>query len=135
TRGRDAERGLRTRERVHRRRRAPDVRRAPAPRADRALLALDHPGGRRPAQGRPHGRHPRGARLRRGGSHGPPRPGDRGMSFTRAPIDAEPYDEFGMLPENSAELGLDGPITLSARRVDVEVLDGEHLSAIVWGDG
>ena len=49
------------------------------------------------------------------------------MSFTRAPADTEPYDEFGMLPENAAELGLDGPITLSARRVEVEVLDGEHL--------
>ena len=57
------------------------------------------------------------------------------MSTTRAPIDTEPYDEFGLLPENAAELGLDGPIPLSARRVDVEVLDGEHVSAIVWGDG
>ena len=57
------------------------------------------------------------------------------MSSTRAPIDTEPYDEFGMLPENVAELGLDAPITLSARRLDVEVLDGEQVSAIVWGDG
>jgi pimeloyl-ACP methyl ester carboxylesterase len=57
------------------------------------------------------------------------------MSSTRAPIDTEPYDEFSMLPENAAELGLDGPIGLSARRVEVEVLDGEHLSAIAWGDG
>jgi pimeloyl-ACP methyl ester carboxylesterase len=57
------------------------------------------------------------------------------MTFTRAPIDTEPYDEFGMLPENAAELGMDGSPTLSARRVDVEVIDGEHVSAIAWGDG
>lgn len=43
------------------------------------------------------------------------------------------YDEFGMLSENAAELGIpfERP---SVRRQSVEVGQGRHLSAIVWGD-
>jgi pimeloyl-ACP methyl ester carboxylesterase len=45
------------------------------------------------------------------------------------------YDEFAYFHENAAEFGLpyDGPPTV--RRESVELADGRHLSALVWGDG
>jgi pimeloyl-ACP methyl ester carboxylesterase len=45
------------------------------------------------------------------------------------------YDEFAMFHENAAEYGIayDGPPTV--RRVQVEVVPGRNLSALVWGDG
>jgi pimeloyl-ACP methyl ester carboxylesterase len=46
-----------------------------------------------------------------------------------------PYDEFSMFHENAEEFGLpyDGPPTV--RRESVDVGDGRHLSALVWGEG
>ena len=46
-----------------------------------------------------------------------------------------PYDEFTMFHENAEEFGIpyDGPPIV--RRRDVELGDGRHLSALVWGDG
>lgn len=50
-------------------------------------------------------------------------------------VEMVPYDEFSMFHENAAEFGLayDGPPVV--RREDVELGDGRHLSALVWGDG
>jgi len=56
------------------------------------------------------------------------------MTVHRAPVDAAPYDEFGLLHENAEELGFAGPLP-PGRRVDVEVAGGEHVSALQWGDG
>ena len=47
------------------------------------------------------------------------------------------YDEFGMLGENAAEVGMtyaeDAPVQV--RRVWVEAPSGNEISALVWGDG
>lgn len=45
------------------------------------------------------------------------------------------YDEFGLLHENAAEVGLAPPEEVSVRRVHVEVAPGRSVSAIVWGEG
>ena len=47
----------------------------------------------------------------------------------------EEYDEFSMFHENAEEYGIayDGPPVV--RREDVELGDGRHLSALVWGTG
>ncbi|MFC0081849.1 alpha/beta fold hydrolase [Aciditerrimonas ferrireducens] len=45
-----------------------------------------------------------------------------------------PYDEFGLLAENAAELGLPSGHLPPVRRVPVPVGRGRHLSALVWGD-
>jgi pimeloyl-ACP methyl ester carboxylesterase len=49
-------------------------------------------------------------------------------------IERVAYDEFGMFHENAAEYGIpyDGPPTV--RRERVELGDGRHLSALVWGE-
>lgn len=49
-------------------------------------------------------------------------------------IEMVPYDEFSMFHENASEFGLpyDGPPVV--RRERVELADGRHLSALVWGD-
>jgi pimeloyl-ACP methyl ester carboxylesterase len=44
------------------------------------------------------------------------------------------YDEFSMLADNASEVGLAfTPPTVARRRV--EVRPGQHVSALVWGDG
>lgn len=50
-------------------------------------------------------------------------------------VEMVPYDEFSMFHENASEFGLpyDGPPVV--RRENVELGDGRHLSALVWGDG
>jgi pimeloyl-ACP methyl ester carboxylesterase len=50
-------------------------------------------------------------------------------------IERVPYDEMSMFRENAEEFGLpyDGPPVV--RRTSVELDDGRHLSALVWGDG
>lgn len=45
------------------------------------------------------------------------------------------YDEFGLFAENIAEYGLDVSATPLVKRVRVELADGRHLSALVWGEG
>ena len=49
-------------------------------------------------------------------------------------VELVPYDEFSMFHENAAEFGLayDGPPTVRRERVDLA--DGRHISALVWGD-
>jgi pimeloyl-ACP methyl ester carboxylesterase len=44
-----------------------------------------------------------------------------------------PYDEFGLFHENAEEFGLpyEGPPTV--RRDEVDLGDGRHISALVWG--
>ena len=48
---------------------------------------------------------------------------------------AEHYEEFALLHENAAEVGLPVPTDIGVRRVRVEVAPGRAVSAIVWGDG
>lgn len=50
-------------------------------------------------------------------------------------IEMVPYDEFSMFHENASEFGLpyDGPPVVRRERVDLA--DGRHISALVWGDG
>lgn len=50
-------------------------------------------------------------------------------------VEMVPYDEFSMFHENAAEFGLPyhGPPVV--RRENVELGDGRHLSALVWGEG
>ena len=56
------------------------------------------------------------------------------MTVHRAPVDAAPYDEFGLLHKNAEELGLAGPLP-AGRRVEAEVAGGEHVrQALQWGD-
>jgi pimeloyl-ACP methyl ester carboxylesterase len=43
------------------------------------------------------------------------------------------YDEFGMLADNAAEVGLDVAVPTVERR-SVEVAPGQRVSALVWGD-
>ena len=49
-------------------------------------------------------------------------------------VELVPYDEFSMFHENAAEYGLpyDGPPIVRRERVDLA--DGRHISALVWGD-
>ncbi len=50
-------------------------------------------------------------------------------------VEKVPYDEFSMFHENAFEFGLpyDGPPVVRRERVDLD--DGRHISALVWGDG
>ncbi|MEE2057353.1 alpha/beta fold hydrolase [Rhodococcus artemisiae] len=48
-------------------------------------------------------------------------------------MDSHIADEFALLPENAAELGLELPSRPSARRVRTDHDEG-HVSAIKWGD-
>ena len=50
-------------------------------------------------------------------------------------VEMVPYDEFSMFHENASEFGLpyDGPPVVRRERVDLD--DGRHISALVWGDG
>lgn len=50
-------------------------------------------------------------------------------------VEMVPYDEFSMFHENAAEFGLPyhGPPLVRRERVDLT--DGRHISALVWGDG
>ena len=49
-------------------------------------------------------------------------------------VEMVPYDEFSMFHENASEFGLpyDGPPVV--RREQVDLADGRHVSALVWGD-
>lgn len=49
-------------------------------------------------------------------------------------LDDEQYDEFGLLQENAAELGLQWGGRPVVERRDIEVAPGQRLSMIVWGD-
>lgn len=44
------------------------------------------------------------------------------------------YDEFGLFAENIAEYGIDASADPIVKRVDVGLVDGRNLSALVWGD-
>jgi pimeloyl-ACP methyl ester carboxylesterase len=49
-------------------------------------------------------------------------------------VEVVDYDEFGLFHENAAEYGIpyDGPPVV--RRENIDLGDGRHLSALVWGD-
>lgn len=44
------------------------------------------------------------------------------------------YDEFGLFHENAAEYGLAYERAPVVHRADIELVDGRHVSALVWGD-
>lgn len=48
--------------------------------------------------------------------------------------DTEPYDEFALVAENAAEMGVAWPGAHMPRRVSVELGSGEKLSTIRWGE-
>jgi pimeloyl-ACP methyl ester carboxylesterase len=56
------------------------------------------------------------------------------MTRIAAPLDSEPYDEFGMLAENAAELGLDLANPPAVARRSVSAAPEQEVSAIIWGD-
>jgi pimeloyl-ACP methyl ester carboxylesterase len=51
-----------------------------------------------------------------------------------APFDTERYDEFDMVAENAAEMGVAWPGALTPRRERFELRSGQSLSCIRWGD-
>jgi pimeloyl-ACP methyl ester carboxylesterase len=57
------------------------------------------------------------------------------MTRLPAPPDTEPYDEFGMLAENAAEIGVPWSGEFGAERREIEVDRDQSVSVIVWGDG
>ncbi|MCY3849210.1 MAG: alpha/beta hydrolase [Acidimicrobiaceae bacterium] len=50
-------------------------------------------------------------------------------------VEMVPYDEFSMFHENASEYGLpyDGPPAVRRERVELD--DGRHISALIWGEG
>jgi len=48
-------------------------------------------------------------------------------------VDRVAYDEFGLFHENAAEFGIPYPGPPVVRREEVDLGDGRHLSALVWG--
>ena len=50
------------------------------------------------------------------------------------PSGANGYDEFSMLADNAAEVGLPLAAAPSVTRRHVEVAENRHVSALVWGD-
>ena len=48
---------------------------------------------------------------------------------------AAAYDEFSMFEDNATEVGLPWSGPPNVRRESVDVGGGQHLSALVWGDG
>ena len=57
------------------------------------------------------------------------------LSFTPALDDAEPYDEFALVAENAAEMGVAWPLYAhAAARLLSRSGSGQLLSAIRWGD-
>ena len=45
------------------------------------------------------------------------------------------YDEFGLFKENADEFGIPWSGPPSVKRTDVDVGDGQTISALLWGDG
>lgn len=56
------------------------------------------------------------------------------VEFTPAFDDTEPYDEFALVEENAAEMGVAWPPVHAPRRLKVTVGAGQQLSVIRWGD-
>lgn len=56
-------------------------------------------------------------------------------AFAPSPADTEPYDEFALVAENAAEMGVDWPNDLVPRRDAVELTSGQLVSVIAWGTG
>lgn len=56
------------------------------------------------------------------------------VEFTPAIGDTEPYDEFALVEENAAEMGVEWPPVHAPRRLDVALASGQGLSVIRWGD-
>jgi pimeloyl-ACP methyl ester carboxylesterase len=60
-------------------------------------------------------------------------PNDAGEPSLPSVSDGTPYDEMGLFHENAAEYGIPWTGPPAVRRTDVEVGDGRHVSALVWG--
>lgn len=56
------------------------------------------------------------------------------LVFTPALDDAEPYDEFALVAENAAEMGVAWPCAHMPRRLTATLASGQALSVIRWGD-
>jgi len=54
-------------------------------------------------------------------------------AFAPPPSDTEPYDEFALVAENAAEMGVDWPNDLLPRREGHALQNGQMISAIRWG--
>jgi len=50
-------------------------------------------------------------------------------------VAATAYDEFGLFKENADEFGIPWSGPPSVKRTDVDVGDGQTISALLWGDG
>ena len=56
------------------------------------------------------------------------------LAFTPALDDAEPYDEFELVAENAAEMGVEWPCRHMPQRESVALASGHNLSLIRWGE-
>lgn len=56
------------------------------------------------------------------------------VEFTAADDDTEPYDEFVLVAENAAEMGVDWPAAHMPRRAELRRSSGQRLSVIRWGE-
>jgi pimeloyl-ACP methyl ester carboxylesterase len=62
-------------------------------------------------------------------------PGDTVDGGRGDAVDGGAYDEFGLLPQNAAEVGLPWSGRPAVERLFVEVAPGQRLSALRWGRG
>jgi pimeloyl-ACP methyl ester carboxylesterase len=56
------------------------------------------------------------------------------VTFSPPLDDTEPYDEFALVAENAAEMGVAWPNGLSPRRESVRLASGQTVSTIRWGE-
>jgi pimeloyl-ACP methyl ester carboxylesterase len=54
-------------------------------------------------------------------------------TFSPALIDTDSYDEFALVAENAAEMGVGWPSAFAPSRYAVELTNGQTISAIRWG--
>jgi len=54
-------------------------------------------------------------------------------AFSPALPDTEPYDEFALVAENAAEMGVDWPNDFTPERQNVALAGGQTISTIRWG--
>ncbi|MDO8364745.1 MAG: alpha/beta hydrolase [Actinomycetota bacterium] len=57
------------------------------------------------------------------------------MTFSPAPVDTQPYDEFALFAELATEMGLPSSSVPVGRRVRHTLASGQSLSCLQWGAG